>query len=64
MLYNKNAWINQNIGVLKMKVKKAAKAIIILGSLTIASFVCPSPCPHLIFGAMIVAFGIVLFKSL
>ena len=43
-----------------MKVKKAARAIIVLGSLAIASFVCPSPCPHIIFGTMIVAFGIVL----
>ena len=47
-----------------MKTKKLAEAIIILGSLTIASFVCPSPCPHIIFGALIVVFGVVLMKKL
>ena len=47
-----------------MKTKKAAEAIIILGSLTIASFVCPSPCPHIIFGALVVVFGVVLIRKL
>ena len=47
-----------------MKTKKAAEAIIILGSLTIASFVCPSPCPHIIFGALVVVFGVVLMRKL
>jgi len=47
-----------------MKKKKVAEAIIILGSLTIASFVCPTPCPHIIFGALVVVFGVVLIKKL
>ncbi|MFC1956989.1 hypothetical protein ACFLVY_01655 [Chloroflexota bacterium] len=47
-----------------MKVKNAAKATIVLGSLTIASLVCPTPCPHIIFGVLIVSFGIVLLKNL
>jgi uncharacterized membrane protein HdeD (DUF308 family) len=43
-----------------MKVKTIAIINIILGVLVIASFTCPTCCPAILFGALVLAFGIVL----
>ena len=40
---------------------KLAIAQIVLGVLVIASLVCPSPCPHVIFGAGVIGMGIAQF---
>ncbi|MFW6105593.1 MAG: hypothetical protein ACOC7P_03325 [Chloroflexota bacterium] len=37
---------------------KLAIAQIVLGVLVIASLVCPSPCPHVLFGAGVIGVGI------
>jgi uncharacterized membrane protein HdeD (DUF308 family) len=43
-----------------MKVKTIAIINIVLGVLIIASFMCPTWCPAILFGALVLAFGIVL----
>ncbi len=43
-----------------MKVKTIAIINIVLGVLVIASFMCPTCCPEILFGALVLAFGIVL----
>jgi uncharacterized membrane protein HdeD (DUF308 family) len=43
-----------------MKVKTIAIINIVLGVLIIASFMCPSLCSSILFGALVLAFGIVL----
>ena len=43
-----------------MKVKTIAIINIVLGVLVIASFMCPTCCPAILFGALVLAFGIVL----
>jgi len=43
-----------------MKVKTIAIIEIVLGALTISSFMCPPPCSKILLGALVLAFGIVL----
>ena len=42
----------------KEALMKLASAQIVLGVLVITSLVCPSPCPHVIFGAGVIGMGI------
>ena len=43
-----------------MKVKTIAIIEIVLGALVIASIACPTTCPRILFGALVLIFGIVL----
>jgi uncharacterized membrane protein HdeD (DUF308 family) len=46
-----------------VKVKTVAIINIVLGVLVMASFMCPTWCPALLFGALVLAFGIVLLVA-
>jgi len=43
-----------------MKVKTVAIIEIVLGALTITTFMCPPPCSKIILGALVLLFGVVL----
>lgn len=43
-----------------MKVKTVAIIEIVLGALVVASFICPAPCSKILFGSLVLAFGVVL----
>jgi hypothetical protein len=46
-----------------VKVKTIAIINIVLGVLIIPAFLCPTCCPAILFGALVLAFGIVLLVA-